>query len=379
MLPYLRKLFRFNLPLLLLMLGLAVFGVFMVYAASYMRENAILAASWHKQMTWCLVGLGVFSVVSMVDYSKWMRWSAIPMYALGILALIALKLFGTTVYGAKSWIRVGGFSFQPSQIAILGGILLVAFLLSELRPKLHPLLLLGLVGAACAPPMAMIIAGRELGGALVWLPTIVFMLFAGRMPIRYLLSLTILAVALMPVAFNFLLKPYQRDRILVFLDNNIDPLGAGWQVNQSLIAIGSGGWAGKGYLAQGTQTELGILPATAAHNDFIFAVIGEELGFLGGAAVLVAFVLLLASILLVAYHSKDDIGTLFCCGCAGLIFMHMLLNIGMTISVMPVTGLPLPLVSYGGTFAVLIMFMLGVVQSVWIHRKPLLPAPRQAR
>ncbi len=369
MLPYLRKLFRFNLPLLFVMVALAVGGVFAIYAATYMREDPVLASSWNKQMTWCFLGLVAYLVASLVDY-KWIRWGAIPMFGLGIAGLIALKIFGRTVYGAKSWLRFGGIGVQPSQIAIFAAILLVALILSEFKKKLHPGLLLGIVAALCAPPMAMIVAQRELGGAIVWAPTIFFMLFAGGTPLRYLISVVVFVVGLMPLAFNFLLKPYQRDRILVFLDNNIDPLGAGWHVNQSLIAIGSGGWAGKGYLATGTQTELGLLPATASHNDFIFAVIGEDLGFLGCAAVVGAFVLLLVLILHVAYMAKDDLGMLFCTGCAGLIFTHMVMNIGMTVSVTPVTGLPLPLVSYGGTFALLVMVMLGIVQSVWIHRKP---------
>jgi rod shape determining protein RodA len=367
MFPYLRKILRFNLPLLALMIGLAAFGVTAIYAATYMRDNPALAASYSRQMTWCFIGFGIFVVVSLIDY-KWIRWGAIPMYLMGIGSLIALKFIGKRVYGAQSWIRYGGFSFQPSQLAILAGILMIAFILSDLK-KLHPALRMLIIAALCTPPMLMIMLQRELGGALVWVPTIFFMMFAGRIPIRYLLSILIFAVACMPLAFNFLLKPYQRDRILVFLDNNIDPLGAGWQVNQSLIAIGSGGWAGKGFLAQGTQNDLGFLPATAAHNDFIFAVIGEEFGFIGCAALIGAFVLLLLGILFVAYNSRDDLGTLFCVGTAGLIFTHMVMNVGMTVSVLPVTGLPLPLISYGGTFAVLVMFMLGVVQSVWIHRK----------
>lgn len=374
MLPYLRKLFRFHAPLLLLMIALAIAGVCSIYSATYMRDNAILASSWNKQMTWCFVGFGFFLVASLLDY-KWIRWGAIPVFFLGIAGLIALKFIGTKVYGAQSWLRFGGVGVQPSQIAIFGAILVVALFISEFKAKLHPALIMLAVGLICAPPMILIILERELGGAIVWGPTILFMLFAGGVPLRYLITIVITAVGAMPLAFNFLLKPYQRDRILVFLDNNIDPLGAGWQVNQSLIAIGSGGWSGKGWLAPGTQNELGFLPATAAHNDFIFSVISEEFGFVGGAALLGAFALLLLMLLQIAWTAKDDLGLLVCTGCAGLMFTHTVMNVGMTISVTPVTGLPLPLISYGGTFAVLIMTMLGVVQSIWIHRKAEKPRP----
>ncbi len=378
MLPYLRKLLRFHWILLAVMLGLAAFGVCAIYAATYMRENTILVSSWSRQMTWCFVGLGAFFVAAMVDYRKWMKWGAAPLYLAGIASLIALSFFGTTVYGAKSWIRIGGFQFQPSQIAVFGAVVATAVLLTMMKKFPAWLRLLAVV-ALCGPPMLKIALQRELGGALVWAPTIGFMLFTAGIPLRYLLAIAITAAAAMPVAFNFLLKPYQRDRILVFLDNNIDPLGAGWQVNQSLIAIGSGGWSGKGFLAPGTQNDLGFLPATAAHNDFIFAVIGEEFGFLGGVVLIGAFALLLLSILSVAYFARDDTGRLFCVGAAGLLFTHMAMNIGMTISVLPVTGLPLPLVSYGGTFALLVMTILGIVQSVWIHRKQEGRAESEAR
>ena len=170
---------------------------------------------------------------------------------------------------------------------------------------------------------------------------------------------------------NFVLKPYQRARIIAFIDPAIDPLGAGWAINQSLIAIGSGGWAGKGFMATGTQVEQGFIPGTTVHTDYIFTAIGEQFGFLGGVVLLSLFGVLILAMLATAHQSADDLGLLITVGFSAQIFFHVYQNIGMTIALMPITGLPLPLISYGGTFLVMIMFGLGLVNSVWVHRKEL--------
>jgi rod shape determining protein RodA len=173
------------------------------------------------------------------------------------------------------------------------------------------------------------------------------------------------------LAVNFLLKDYQRKRIVTFMDPGIDPRGSGWAINQSLIAIGSGGFAGKGFKAPNTLVEQGFLPGTTVHTDYINSAIGEQWGFVGEVVMLGTFGLLLLSMLFTAYQSSDEIGLLITAGFCGQIFFHVYQNIGMTIALMPITGLPLPLVSYGGTFLVMVMFGLGLVNSVWIHRKVL--------
>ena len=161
----------------------------------------------------------------------------------------------------------------------------------------------------------------------------------------------------------------QRDRLTAFVDPQADPQGIGYQTRQVRLAIGSGGWAGKGFKAPNTQIELGFLPATAVHNDYIFSAIGEQWGFMGGIALLSAFALLLLTCLYVAYKAADMFGLLLVIGISTLIFTHIFQNIGMTISIVPITGLPLPLISYSGSFALMIMFGLGIVNSVWVHRK----------
>jgi rod shape determining protein RodA len=172
-----------------------------------------------------------------------------------------------------------------------------------------------------------------------------------------------------PLVINFALKPYQYARITSFVDPYLDPQGNGWNIIQSLTAIGSGGFSGKGFKASNTLNELGFLPTTIKHNDFIFAVLGEQHGFLGGILLIAALGLLLLTGLYIAMKAEDGLGQLLAVGIVMLIFTFTFLNIGMTISITPITGLPLPLISYGGSFLMMILFGLGILQSIWIHRK----------
>ena len=182
-------------------------------------------------------------------------------------------------------------------------------------------------------------------------------------------TMLIVAIAIVPLVVNFGLKPYQYSRITTFLNPDLDPQGDGWNINQSLIAIGSGGFYGKGFKAPNTQNELGFLPATIVHNDFIFSVMGEQHGFVGGIILLAVLTMLFLAALHIAVESDDDLGRLLAVGIVMLLFTHTFMNIGMTISVTPITGLPLPFISYGGSFLMITLFSMGLLQSVWIHRK----------
>ncbi|HEX8313135.1 MAG TPA: FtsW/RodA/SpoVE family cell cycle protein, partial [Chthoniobacteraceae bacterium] len=205
-----------------------------------------------------------------------------------------------------------------------------------------------------------------------WVPIVLAMLFVGGIPKRYLIVIIIIGAGIaLPLTVNFLLKDYQRDRIVSFVDPEIDPKGVSWAINQSLIAIGSGGFMGKGFKAPNTQVEQGFLPGTTVHTDYIYSAIAEQWGFVGGVVLLSVFAVLLLSMLFTAYHASDEMGLLITIGFAAQIFFHVYQNVGMTIALMPITGLPLPLISYGGTFIVMIMFGLGLVNSVWVHRKML--------
>jgi rod shape determining protein RodA len=367
MTPFLRKLLGLNWLLLLNMLALAIFGVVAIYSATYMRGDSTAADFWRKQANWVLVGFFAFMIVSLIDY-RWVRWGALPMYLAGIIFLILTKFMGTKVYGARSWLHLGPINFQPAQLAVIAGIMVLALFLSQFR-QMHPMLRLLLCGAIAGAPMLLILLQPDLGEVIIWGPVLLALLFGAGLPLRYLICIILIAIGSIPLAIHLGLKPYQQQRITAFINPEIDKQGASWAINQSLIAIGSGGWAGKGFKAPNTQIELGFLPATAVHNDYIFSAIGEQWGFVGGMFLIGAFALLLLTCLFVAFFAVDQFGMLLVVGITALIFTHIFQNVGMTISILPITGVPLPLISYSGSFVLMIMFGLGIVNSVWVHRK----------
>ena len=369
MTPLLRKLLGLNWVLLLTMLALAIFGVVAIYSATYMREESVASEFWRKQANWVAVGFLAFIVTSLIDY-RWVRWGALPMYLAGIVFLVLTKFIGTKVYGSRSWLHIGPLNFQPAQVAVVAGIMVLALFLSHNQFRdMHPMLKLLLCGVIVGAPCLLIMLQPDLGETIIWGPVLLALLFVGGIPLRYLICIVLIVAAMIPIAINLGLKPYQQERITAFINPEIDKQGSAWAINQSLIAIGSGGWSGKGFKAPNTQIEMGFLPATAVHNDYIFSAIGEQWGFVGGMFLIGAFALLLLTCLFVAFFAGDQFGLLLAIGITSLVFTHIFQNIGMTISLLPITGVPLPLISYSGSFVLMIMFGLGIVNSVWIHRK----------
>jgi rod shape determining protein RodA len=369
MTPLLRKLLGLNWLLLLTMLALAIFGVVAIYSATYMREESVASEFWRKQANWVAVGFLAFIVTSLIDY-RWVRWGALPMYLAGIVFLVLTKFIGTKVYGSRSWLHIGPINFQPAQLAVVAGIMVLALFLSHNQFRdMHPMLKLLLCGVIVGAPCLLIMLQPDLGETIIWGPVLLALLFVGGIPLRYLICIVLIVAAMIPIAINLGLKPYQQERITAFINPDIDKQGSAWAINQSLIAIGSGGWSGKGFKAPNTQIEMGFLPATAVHNDYIFSAIGEQWGFVGGMFLVGAFALLLLTCLFVAFFAGDQFGLLLSIGITSLIFTHIFQNVGMTISLLPITGVPLPLISYSGSFVLMIMFGLGIVNSVWIHRK----------
>ena len=353
--------------LFLVMMALAIFGVVAIYSATYMRQDPVAADFWHKQANWVAVGFFAFMVASLIDY-RWIRWGALPMYLGGIFFLILTKFVGTKVYGARSWLHIGPLNFQPAQLAVVAGIMVLALFLSQFR-EMHPMLRLLLCGAIAGAPCLLILMQPDLGEVIIWIPVLLALLFVAGLPLRYMICIILIGIAFIPIAIHLGLKPYQQQRITAFLEPEIDKQGSAWAINQSLIAIGSGGWAGKGFKAPNTQIELGFLPSTAVHNDYIFSAIGEQWGFVGGIFLIGAFALLLLTCLFVAFFAEDQFGLLLVIGMTALVFTHVFQNVGMTIAMLPITGVPLPLISYSGSFVFMIMFGLGIVNSVWVHRK----------
>src|ERR1700748_1662000 len=259
MTPFLRKLLGLNWVLLATMLGMAVFGVIAIYSATYMREDSVASEFWRKQANWVVVGFFAFMMVSLIDY-HWIRWGALPMYLAGLGFLILTRFMGHKGYGARSWLSIAGINFQPAQLAVVAGIMVLALFLSQFR-QMHPMLRLTLCGAIVGAPCLLILMQPDLGECIIWGPVVLALLYVGGMPLRYLMCVVLIAVACVPVADSGL-KPYQQERITAFINPDIDRQGSAWAINQSLIAIGSGGWAGKGFKAPHTQMELGFLPAT---------------------------------------------------------------------------------------------------------------------
>jgi rod shape determining protein RodA len=363
-----------NWMLVALAIGLSAFGIMAIYSATYMREEVYLTEMWRRQIIWLSIGVVVFFVAALVDYRAWMNNVSMPliMYLGGLGFLVLTHFIGRTTYGARSWLEIGPISFQPAQLAVISTLILLAWLLANTENWVGLWPTIGRIlscGAIIAPPWILILIQPDLGECLVWIPAVLALLYVGRVPKRYLLVMIIAGIALVPVVANFGLKSYQRERLTTFLNPDYDPQGAGWTINQSLIAIGSGGFYGKGFTAPNTQVQLGFLPSTIVHTDFIFAAIGEQLGFVGTLALVAAFGALLLTGLLIAASATDDLGRLVVVAIITLLFTHIYMNIGMTISITPITGVPLPLISYGGSFLVLVLFALGVLESIWIHRK----------
>src|SRR2546423_6019867 len=280
MTPFLRKLLGLNWILLIVMLALAIFGVIAIYSATYMREDPVASDFWRKQAQWVVVGFFAFMVASLVNY-HWIRWGALPLYLGGIVFLVLTKIIGTKVYGARSWLHLGPINFQPAQLAVIAGIMVLALFLSQFK-QMHPMLRLLVCGAIAGAPCLLILMQPDLGEVIIWVPVLLALLFIGGMPLRYLICIILILFAMIPITANLVLKPYQQARLTAFAHPEIDKQGSSWAINQSLIAIGSGGWSGKGFKAANTQIEFGFLPDTAVPNDYIFSAIGEQWGFVGG-------------------------------------------------------------------------------------------------
>jgi rod shape determining protein RodA len=342
-------------------------GLAFIYSASWRGEETGIVGAWFpRQIWWATIGaLGATALVA-IDYRFWLRQSW-WLYLGSVVLLVLVLLIGTKVYGAYRWINVFGVLVQPSEFAKVTLVLFLARILGSpaVRPTDFSTVVATLV--LTGVPFVLILKEPDLGTAMILIPTALFMLFAAGASLRHLLGLAGIGALLSPLGW-LVLGDYQRERILTFLDPSRDPLDSGWNALQSAIAVGSGGLSGKGFL-NGTQNVLGFLPRTVSPSDFIFPVIAEEAGFIGASLLLAAFAVLLSCYLRTAGTAGDPAGSLLATGIASLFFCHVFVNIGMTIGLLPITGLPLPLVSSGGSFMVSTLAGFGLVQSVHVRRK----------
>lgn len=378
MTPLFRKFLGLNWILALNMIALIVWGVWAIYNASSFREGMNLATIWRNQVQWGALGLGVFGIAALIDY-KWVRWGGWILYLAGIVSLVLVKFFGVDVKGARSKFDLGFVDFQPSQLAIVATIVSLAVVLGDLHriaPVFrHHWLRLGVSGLLAGVPMAMVLKEPDLGSAAVYGPVVIAMLLVGSIPFRYLITLFLAVMCILPVAYFFGLKPYQKKRVEVFVNmltnKKVDTLGDAYMADKVKIAVGSAGFEGKGPLSSkvdGRSVHRTFYTPTEAINDFIYSVIVEEFGFRGGLLQIVGMAMLLLQCIFVSFYARDNLGRLIVVGIVGMLFAHSMQNMGMNILMMPITGLPLPFTSYGGTFLIVCMFLMGMVQSVWIHR-----------
>lgn len=343
---------------------LIVIGMVALYSSTQSSEFEELK----KQIMWLVISIPVVILIISLDYEMIANISQIG-YGI-ILILLVLVLFTTPVNGATSWFDIGPFSFQPAEFAKIFVILLLAKGIVKVQKQdkndISKPLKLFLVLLIVAVPVLLIIKQPDYGTALAFLVSTVFMLFVSGINKKYIIGAVLAVVVTVPLLYFFILPEHAKTRIDVFLNPNLDPRGAGYNVIQSKLAIGAGQVFGMG-VTKGNQTQLGFLyPKT---TDFIFSVIGEEMGFIISAGVIVLYVVLITKAIYVAKTAKDDLGSYIAMGIAGIFMFHMVENIGMTMGLLPITGVPLPFVSYGGSSLLTNFVLVGLLLNISARRK----------
>lgn len=374
-----RRLLRnLDFTLILVVLAIIIFGLVIISSATHVTQadRADPFGKVERQVISVILGMmlvGLMLSFNYEDLGRYAKW----LYLINLGLLIFVEVKGKVAGGAQSWIEFGPLVIQPSEIIKISIIISFAHYLTQRQGKLNTFWSLIPCFVHIGIPMLLILLQPDLGTALVFMAIMFGMLFIGGANPWHLLGVITAGLA---TAFGVLyahlkyglkipLEPYQVKRLTIFLDPYTDPAGAGYHVIQSQIAIGSGGLTGKG-LFKGMQNQLNFLPAQ--HTDFIFSVVGEELGYIGASALLLLFLILLFRGIRIAAQAKDTFGTLLVTGVVSMITFHILVNVGMTISIMPITGIPLPFFSYGGSAMLTNMVSIGIVLNVYMRRQKLL-------
>lgn len=339
----------------------AVIGIFVIYSATLSMNtysNVIV------QSASFLIGIALMLIISKIDY-RFFGHISVPIYAVCILLLGAVLAIGSTGnWGARSWIRFGPIGIQPSEVCKIGFTITFARHLSLVRDKINKLGTLLLLLLHLGVILFLIMLQPDAGSAMVFCFMFAVMVFTAGLSFKYIIPAVCGIAASAPLIYLFLLSDYQKHRIQVFFNPEMDKLGSGYNVIQSKIAVGSGQLFGKGYL-KGTQNQMGFLPTK--HTDFIFSVISEEFGFIGALLVILLLFLIIARCIKAAQDANDLFGKYICIGIASMLIFHTFENAGMCIGLMPVTGIPLPFISYGGTSLITNMIAVGIVLSVTRH------------
>ncbi len=355
-----------NIPLVLCVTALGAYGVIVVWSATFGMAGG--SGLLRRHVVGFAIGLVPLAVAWAIDYKKLAGWVG-PLSILNALLILSPRIpgLGETAKGATSWLQVAGIRlFQPSEPAKIILIVVMAAVIAQYKGSIDKPRDVARIMGYLALPMLLILLQPDLGTGLVFIAITMSMLLVGGLKPRWFAVFALITVVAVGGVLRFnVLEQYQEDRLVVFVDPARDPLGAGYNLAQSKIAIGSGGIAGKG-LRSGTQSNLNFLPER--HTDFIFAVLGEELGFVGGIVLLGLYLALLIASLEIAASSRDLFGALIVAGVIGMWTFQALVNIGMTVGIMPITGIPLPFMSFGSSFMVTNLAGTGMLLSIWSRR-----------
>ena len=364
--PTARRLDLADPYLLIATLLLIGYGLVMTYSIT-IEDRAFsgdLLQPMLRAALYALIGLAAMCAAAVIDYN-WLGTFAPVIYIATLVLLAVVLVIGNTTLGATRWVTIAGFKFQPSEFAKVFMIIVLARWFADRQTKVgSPLVILGAL-LILAPAAGLVFRQPDLGTSLVFVAVFFGIAFLAGARLWQLTALVAGTLAAMPLIWT-ILKDYQRARLTAFLDPYADPQGAGWNIIQSLIAVGSGQFSGKG-LTAGTQSPLGYLPI--AESDFVFAGLAEDLGFLGSLILFALFLVLLLAGLRIALRARDAFGMLIAAGVVSMIAFQIVVNVGMAISLMPVTGIPLPFISQGGSSLISICFALGILQSISMRRR----------
>ena len=356
------KIVKYDFSVVFLSLIITIIGLFNVYSATIVTEGPDF---FKRQLISAIIGVVFMVIFAFVDYRKLGR-SVYVIYAINILLLMLVLVIGRSAMGAKRWISIGFLSLQPSELMKISIMLVLArFFSNDSNVEGYSLRELLVPAIIVAVPAMLVIIQPDLGSGMMLLIAAFSVFLFVKIRAKSLILLAIVGMIALPIVYNFVLKDYQRKRVVTFLDPASDPKGAGYNSIQSKIAVGSGRFSGKGYM-KGTQSQLNFLPEH--HTDFIFSVFSEEHGFVGSFILLVLYSLLFLSGFKIASRADDKLGVVLAVGLTAVMFWQALINMGMVIGIMPVVGVTLPFMSYGGTSLVINMIIIGLLQSIAIRR-----------
>jgi len=353
---------QFDWFLFLASLFLVGVGMAAILSTTWGNEN--LTVILNKQIIAAIVGIVLVFLLAVFNYQTLANYSYV-IYIVTLLVLVGVLIFGQEIRGTKGWFNLGFFQFQPAELAKVALLIILAKYFSGISGKPSRIQYILISGAITIIPIGLIMLQPDLGSALILLSLWIFILLTSGIKKEYVAGLVAIGFLVIGLAWTFLFAPYQKERILSFVNPMSDPLGAGYHMIQSKIAVGSGQFLGRG-LGHGTQSQLNFLPDQ--HTDFIFAVIAEELGFIGVSLLLFLLIFLLLRIIKIARSARNEFGLMLALGSCFLFLTQIIINVGMNVGILPVAGVPLPFVSYGGSALIFSLIVIGILESVVVRR-----------